>query len=160
MVTFRTDTLADDDLDLGEILNDTCNRQTPTADLKDITITKSLPNAAVKSKGDGILLQSALANILDNAIKYSPEDSEIAASLSLDGEIRMSISDQGRGFGDTDLQSLTSRFSRGSNVTDIVGSGLGLTIADEVIRAHGGRLEIARNSKGKGACVSLILPLS
>jgi two-component system sensor histidine kinase TctE len=45
-------------------------------------------------------------------------------------------------------------------VDDIVGSGLGLTIADEVARAHGGKLEISANTGGTGACVTVILPRS
>ena len=158
MVTFRTDALAGDDLNLAEIMAETCDRLTPTADLKDIEIRRSIAGGPHFAKGDGILLQSALANILDNAIKYSPEDSVIDARLVAGDEIEMSFTDQGRGFGDTDLDGLTTRFARGSNVGDIVGSGLGLTIADEVVRAHGGRLEIAKNKEGKGACVSLILP--
>ena len=73
-----------------------------------------------------------------------------------DGEFRMSFHDSGRGFGNADLGSLSGRFSRGSNVSDIVGSGLGLTIADEVARSHDGRLELTTNDGGPGACVSLV----
>lgn len=157
MVTFRTDTLVDDDLDLVEILQETAARLEPTAELKDVHILTTAPDAA-PFKGDGLLIQNALQNILDNAIKYSPEDSTIALDLSVGDDIRLSTTDQGRGFGDTDVESLRSRFQRGSNVDDIVGSGLGLTIADDVARAHGGRLEISRNQKGQGACVSLVFP--
>jgi len=97
-------------------------------------------------------------NVLDNAIKYSPEDSDIRATLTAGDELRMEITDQGRGFGDMDLARLTGRHVRGENVGNIVGSGLGLTIADDVLRAHGGRLEIGNNTEGEGACVSLVLP--
>ena len=54
-------------------MNEVCDRLAPTADLKDITIKRALPDAPVAFKGDGILLQAALQNILDNAIKYSSE---------------------------------------------------------------------------------------
>ena len=58
------------------------------------------------------------------------------------------------------MRQIVGRFERGSNVGDIVGSGLGLTIADEVARAHGGKLEISANTGGTGACVTVTLPRS
>lgn len=160
MVTFRAESLAKAPLDLIALVDETCDRLAPTADLKDIEITRDLPDASFETDGDRVLLQSALGNILDNAIKYSPEDSQITVRASQGREYRLEISDQGRGFGDADTAALTGRFSRGSNVADIVGSGLGLTIADEVARSHGGRLEISTNPKGVGACVSFVLPLA
>ena len=158
MVTFRADSLAREDLDLGALMAETCDRLSPTAELRDIAIRLSTPDDPVPFQGDGILLQAALLNVLDNAIKYSPEDSDITATLTTGDELRMEITDQGRGFGDMDLARLTGRHVRGGNVGNIVGSGLGLTIADDVLRAHGGRLEIGNNTEGKGACVSLVLP--
>lgn len=158
MVTFRADSLARDDLDLGMLMAETCDRLSPTAGLRDIAIRLELPEGPVPFQGDGILLQAALMNVLDNAIKYSPEDSDIRATLTAGDELRMEITDQGRGFGDMDLARLTGRHVRGENVGNIVGSGLGLTIADDVLRAHGGRLEIGNNTEGEGACVSLVLP--
>lgn len=158
MVTFRADSLALDPLDLAALITETCDRLAPTADLKDIALLRELPDGPVPFKGDGIMLQAALHNILDNAIKYSPEDSDITVRIEANSALHLSITDQGRGFGNMDLESLTSRYSRGANVGDVVGSGLGLTIADEVARAHGGRLELSHSKEGQGACVSLILP--
>ena len=158
MVTFRADSLALDPLDLIALINETCDRLAPTADLKDIALLRELPDSSVPFNGDGIMLQAALHNILDNAIKYSPEDSDIAVRIASGAELCVSIADQGRGFGGMDLKDLTTRYSRGTNVGDVVGSGLGLTIADEVARAHGGRLELSQSKEGQGACVSLILP--
>ena len=156
MVTFRRDHLEPENLELSEILRETISRLEPTAELKDVGIECNYPAAPVPFRGDWLLLQSAMVNILDNAIKYSPEDSSVHVELTNGESIRISVTDQGRGFGETDLNSLKSRFTRGSNVSDIVGSGLGLTIADDVARAHGGYLEITSNQKGQGACVSLV----
>ncbi len=158
MVTFRADSLDTDEMDLGGLMAETCERLAPTAELKDIAIHRDLPAKTAHFKGDGILLQAALQNILDNAIKYSPEDSDITARVAAGREFRLSFIDQGRGFSEADTSRLTTRFARGANVGDIVGSGLGLTIAEEVARAHGGRLEISENMEGAGACVSLVLP--
>jgi len=160
MVALRTDQLETSEIDLSELLRDVCDRLGPTSDLKDIQLSLDLPDSEARILGDPILLQSAVRNILDNAIKYSPADSTITIRLEKDDPYRLIFLDQGRGFGDADLSKLTQRFSRGSNVSDIVGSGLGLTIADEIARAHHGWLEISSNSKGQGACVSLVLPYS
>jgi len=159
MVTFRTDSLARGEMELGAMMIEICDRLAPTAELKDIVIHRSLPSHPVPFQGDAILLQAALQNILDNAIKYSPADSDITVSLDAGKQIRLSITDQGRGFADTDTTRLTNRYERGANVGDVVGSGLGLTIADDVARAHGGHLHIATNTTGEGACVSIVLPL-
>ena len=98
MVNFRADSLAQDALDLCAVLRETCDRLRPTADLKDILIHLEVPEGPVTFQGDGILLQAALQNVLDNAIKYSGEDSEITARIEPGEWISISISDQGRGF--------------------------------------------------------------
>lgn len=157
MVTFRTDSMETSELDLVELTKETCRALSPTADVKDIDIKLEVPDDTLPFSGDPILLHNALRNVLDNAIKYSPADSEILVRVEADDAFKISVIDQGRGFGGADLKQLTSRFARGANVDDIVGSGLGLTIADEVVRAHGGTIEISANSGGIGACVSLIL---
>ncbi|KAJ54637.1 hypothetical protein ACMU_16085 [Actibacterium mucosum KCTC 23349] len=159
MVTFRTDSLAREDVELRQLVTETCDRLSPTAGLKDIALQRDLPPDDLHMKADKILLQAALLNILDNAIKYSPEDSDITVSLTREDALTLSVADQGRGFADMDLDRLMNRYERGANVHDVVGSGLGLTIAQDVARAHGGTLSIATNDGGSGACVSLILPL-
>ena len=133
----------------------------PTAELKDIEIIRELSQERATILGDIILLQNAVRNILDNAIKYSPADSSIIVRVTQDVRtINLAVIDQGRGFGDADLGKLTGRFSRGANVDDIVGSGLGLTIADEVVRAHKGHLVVGANKEGVGACVVLVFERS
>ena len=158
MVTFRTDSMETSELNLAELLRETCRALSPTADVKDIYINLELPGNNLPVIGDPILLHNALRNVLDNAIKYSPADSDILVVVEADEFYRISVIDQGRGFGGADLKQLTNRFARGANVDDVVGSGLGLTIADEVVRAHNGSMEISTNPGGIGACVSLILP--
>lgn len=160
MVTFRTDQLETQKIDPNELLQDVIDRLSPTAELKDIQIHLQLPENRLSIRGDPILLQNAVRNILDNAIKYSPGETEIIVRLSSTNLCRIDFIDQGRGFANADINDLTKRFSRGTNVNDIVGSGLGLTIADDVARAHGGKLVIGTNENEVGACVSLVLPLS
>jgi two-component system, OmpR family, sensor histidine kinase TctE len=111
--------------------------------------------------GDAVLLDSALRNVLDNAIKYSPEDTTVSITVSkLGGMGQITITDQGPGLGDGPVEALTERFRRGANTGGIVGSGLGLTIARDVVAAHGGHLALQQAENGRGACVSLVLPLA
>ncbi|PWJ21608.1 sensor histidine kinase [Jannaschia seohaensis] len=158
-VAYRTDDLARDRIDLAELARQTAKALEPTAAMKDIELRLETEPAEVA--GDAVLLDSALRNVLDNAIKYSPEDTTVRLTVSTDGgEARMAVSDQGPGLGEGPAEALTERFRRGSNTEGIVGSGLGLTIVDDVLRAHGGRLELGRVKKGEGACVTLVLPLA
>ncbi|PQO22497.1 sensor histidine kinase [Rhodobacteraceae bacterium WD3A24] len=159
MVSFRTDNLTRNDVDLVDLVTEVVNGLRPTAEMKDIRILTEL--SPLRVQGDAILLQNALRNVLDNAIKYSPADSRVTITLRQAGagaEIR--ICDQGRGVNGADTATLTERFRRGENVGNVVGSGLGLTIAHEVARAHGGRLDLAPARKGTGTCVTLSLPFS
>lgn len=160
MVTFRTDHLAEEQVDLGALTQDMVDRLRPLAELKDIDLEHDI-QASATIKGDAILIQNALRNLLDNAIKYSPGDSIVRVRLWAEtGRAWLSVQDQGTGFPDGETDILTKRFARGSNVTSVVGSGLGLTIADEVVRAHDGTLTITNITDGAGACVTLSFPLS
>ncbi len=159
MVTFRTDTLASEAVDLGDLARDMVDRLHPLAELKDIDLTAIIRDGA-QITGDAILLQNALRNLVDNALKYSPADSRVSVSLSAENTTaQLSVSDQGPGFPTVGADLLTKRFARGPNVTGVVGSGLGLTIAAEVATAHGGTLKITSNNTGAGACVTLSFPL-
>ncbi len=158
-VAFRADDLARDRLDLAELARQTVEALEPTAAMRDIEIRLHAEPAEVE--GDAILLDNALRNVLDNAIKYSPEDTAIELRVARrDGGARISVIDEGPGLGDGPVDELTDRFRRGGNVEGIVGSGLGLTIANDVLRAHGGRLELGEGPERRGACVSLVLPSS
>ncbi|MFT7594259.1 MAG: two-component system sensor histidine kinase TctE [Paracoccaceae bacterium] len=159
MVTFRTDTLVREPVDLAVLAQDMVDRLGPLADLKDIALTHDI-QAQATVLGDPILIQNALRNLLDNAIKYSPADSAVTVSLWIESEIaNLRVTDQGAGFPETGAAALTDRFVRGSNAAGVVGSGLGLTIADEVAQAHGGSLTIANTKNREGACVTLSFPL-
>ena len=119
----------------------------------------STPGEAPAFQGDWLLVQSALHNILDNAIKYSSGQTQVALSLTKqDGFADIVISDSGPGFQDGDTEALLKRYARGQNAEGVVGSGLGLTIVDEVMRAHGGSITLTNNTGG-GACVTLSFPL-
>lgn len=158
MVTFRADDLTRESLDLKTLAIDAIERIRPIAEMRDIDLRMD-GGIDRNISGDQILILNALHNVLDNAVKYSSPESLITVSLSQDGtSASVSVSDQGQGFGKDVPTLMAKRFKRGDNTQNIVGSGLGLTIARDVVTAHGGTLTI-ENKKEGGACVSLFWPL-
>ncbi|WP_027257769.1 sensor histidine kinase [Leisingera aquimarina] len=155
MITFRTDHLERKELDLTELLQELVLRLTPVADMKDITLHVESKEPVLVS-ADAILLQNAIRNLIDNALKYSPVESDVMIHVSARPLPTLEIRDQGAGFPQDQIAHLSSRFSRGDNAKGIIGSGLGLTIAQEVAEAHGGALKLS-NLPGGGACVTFSL---
>ncbi len=158
-VAFRAEDLALDRIDLADLARRTVTALEPTAAMKDIDIR--LHAEPAEAEGDTVLLESALRNVLDNAIKYSPEDTAVTLRVERQNDgACITVADEGPGLGDGPYERLTERFRRGQNVDGIVGSGLGLTIANDVLQAHGGRLTLGQAADGRGTCVSLHLPRS
>lgn len=156
MITYRSEQLSRENFDYSALVFDVTRVLSATAELKDVEIDASVVSG-IEFFGDRILIESALHNLLDNAIKYSPEDSAITLSLQRkDGQVEFKICDQGRGLGDINQSALTVRFQRGNNVKDIVGSGLGLTIVEHVADVHSGSFTIFAR-KGGGTCATLLL---
>jgi len=106
-----------------------------------------------------VLLEVALRNMLDNAIKYSNPDQLIFVKMVLDQNfVRIIVLDNGRGIKGVKTKGIHKRFKRGSNVDDVIGSGLGLAIISEICIILGGSF-ILKNNKGVGACAILQLPV-
>lgn len=159
-VLFRAEHQTQDHVDLGATIAALVDRFSPTADLKDMQISLILPKERLETTGDAVLIEAALRNVLDNALKYSPADSTVTITLNRDANTaRLQIKDAGNGLGGATLADLSKRFRRGPNVGQVVGSGLGLTIVAETIAAMQGRFELTEMEDG-GACATLWFPLS
>jgi two-component system sensor histidine kinase KdpD len=109
---------------------------------------------------DPDMIGLALRQLLGNAVKYSPPGSTISISASqADGAVTVRVCDQGSGIPQAELESIFERFYRGSRARDSVpGTGLGLSVARDVINAHQGRLW-AENRPEAGAQFSFSLPI-
>lgn len=106
-------------------------------------------------------LQEVIYNLLDNAVKYSPEGGVITVTAeAIDGSLRLSIADQGPGIPAPDLPRIFERFYRADKARSRVlgGTGLGLSIVKHIAQLHGGRVE-AESEIGRGTTISVILPL-
>ena len=155
MITFRADHLERQDIDLVGLINELVTRLTPIAEMKDLKLQLQTDKQAPYS-GDPILIQNAVRNLLDNALKYSPSDGTVDVFVTATPNIRIGVCDSGKGFPEAELDTLATRFSRGSNAEGTIGSGLGLTIAMDVAAAHGGSLQLSNRPEG-GACALLLL---
>jgi len=155
MITFRADHLERENIDLVELVRDLVLRMTPIAEMKDLSISLLGDPRAIYS-GDPVLIQNAVRNLIDNAMKYGPAESSIEITVSKTPEPRITICDHGPGFPSNEIETLTRRFQRGANAKDTIGSGLGLTIARDVAMAHRGRIDLENQPEG-GACVTLSL---
>lgn len=155
MITFRADHLQREQIDLTELVRDLVMRLTPIAEMRDMSIRLD-GDPQVFCSGDPVLIQNAVRNLIDNAMKYGPAESVVEITVYAKDRPQITVCDHGPGFPDDEIETLTGRFQRGANVTDTIGSGLGLTIAQDVAVAHGGEIGLS-NQPGGGACVILSL---
>lgn len=107
-------------------------------------------------------LHTAVLNILDNAVKYSPQGPQLAVHLALDGDawVMLTVSDQGLGIAPPHLKRIFKRFYRvpARNVFRIKGTGLGLFLVRSIARQHGGDVVAESEGEGRGATIRLQLP--
>jgi two-component system sensor histidine kinase TctE len=158
-VVYRTDQRTDEAIDLSDLIRDLARTYAPAAEMKDIDLRLTLPDTPVTLVADRVLVESALRNLLDNAVKYSDPDGEIEVALGTSGDrATVRVLDRGRGLQGATTDELTTRFRRGPNAQGVVGSGLGLTIVGEVAAAQGGDFRIY-DREGGGTCADLSLPL-
>jgi K+-sensing histidine kinase KdpD len=109
---------------------------------------------------DAVLLEQVFVNLLENAIRYTPEGSPLEIEAESQGaHARVELRDRGPGVSDSERDLLFERFYRGTRSPSEGGVGLGLTICRAILDAHGGTIDIANREHG-GAVVRLCLPLS
>ena len=116
--------------------------------------------------GDRGLLSQALANILDNAVKYTPSGGAVTLRLreTADGEVEFSVTDTGPGVPDADRERVTQRFVRLDNSRTQPGSGLGLSLVQAIVDVHNGRFELGEGpgvvagGHGPGLRAALVFP--
>ena len=113
-------------------------------------------------RGDPDELQTALLNILNNAVKYSPNGVQVRVTLAVmhDAWVRISVADQGIGIAPAHLKHIFRRFYRvpARNVLRTTGTGLGLYLVRTIARQHGGDATAESSGEGQGTTVSIELP--
>lgn len=121
-------------------------------------VTVNIPIEIPLVPFDPLLIEQVLTNLIDNAIKYTPKDTEISLTAQVDGEsVLMEVADRGAGIPAGEEERIFDKFVRGSDAGG--GIGLGLTICRAIVTAHGGRIW-AENRKDGGAIFRFTLPIS
>jgi PAS domain S-box-containing protein len=121
-----------------------------------------LPEEPVLIVGDDLRLEQVLQNLLQNAVKYSPQGGPIVMRLdSVGGHARLQVQDNGMGIPPESLGDIFSRFYRAANTAghQVSGMGVGLYVVKQIVELHGGRVEV-ESVEGEGSTFSIFLPLA
>jgi len=147
-------------IDIADIVADACELFLPVAEDAGITMEVDTGHTPIEIPGDAARLQRVIANLLDNAIKFTAAGGHIRCRVErTDKFASLTISDTGTGISAEALPHLFERFYRADNSRSTPGNGLGLSYAQSVIRAHGGEISID-SLPGQGTTVAVHLPLS
>ena len=145
--------------DLVDLAGTAVEFYAPAAELKNIRL-QSHADGSLQVSGDPVLLAQALSNLIDNALKYTPENGAIDVTLQrrAGGRAEIAITDNGPGIDDSEKTKVVERFYRGDASRGTPGVGLGLSLAQAVAKLHGSALELS--DRGPGLSVVLTIALS
>jgi two-component system, OmpR family, sensor kinase len=143
-------------MDMTALLREVCQVHREIA--PGVQINERFANAAIPMVGDTKLLFQVFSNLLSNAVKYSPHGGAIEVEAVVTaGEVMVTIADRGIGIPAADLDRLFERYHRGSNVSGIVGTGVGLYLVRMAVGLHRGGIEV-ESSEGIGSRFVVRLP--
>jgi signal transduction histidine kinase len=153
--TIRTDM---GPLDLAALVADLVDFYEPLAEEKAIALRAQLPQERLDVRGNRHLLGRALSNLVENAIKYTPESGHATVTLGRDGDLaRICVADNGPGVPPEERERVFDRFVRLEQSRTSEGKGLGLSLARAVIGLHGGVIRLEDNAPGLRVVVELPL---
>jgi signal transduction histidine kinase len=144
-----------DSVALHEMLREVCDIYEPIAENKEIALHVQVTQE-LTVRGDRDLLIEAVANLVDNAIKFTPEGGKVNIELlRRDSQTIVRVTDTGCGIGEQERDAVLRRFYRSDKMRNTPGVGLGLSLVAAIVKLHGFRLEI---SSGPGCRVEIICP--
>lgn len=143
------------DLALHEMLREVCDVYEPIAEDKQISLGVKIADP-VQVRADRDLLFEAVANLVDNAIKFTPEGGRVDIELERGGhETILRVTDSGPGIGQQETEAVLRRFYRSDKIRNTPGAGLGLNLVSAIAKLHGFRLVI---HSGPGGRVEIVCP--
>ena len=148
-------------LDLASLVQEVVLQNTPRARGIDITLDMVSSSSLPLVLGNADRLRQVFINLVDNALKYAGRGAKITVSLDRAGDsVACAVCDTGPGIPPEHLPYVTQRFYRAAPET-IEGSGLGLSLVQEVLRLHGGEMEMMSPvTDGRGTCARFTLPIA
>ncbi|GAB2736719.1 sensor histidine kinase [Arthrobacter bambusae] len=153
-------------VNVGTLLRLVVSTLQPLADSRSLSLTVMHAPGTVTVQADEAKLEQVFANIISNAIKFTPDGGHVAVSSGVTSDpgtvpsVVVRVEDTGVGIPETEIDQVFTRFFRASNASTaaIPGSGLGLAIAHDIVERHSGRLDV-ESALGVGTTVSVQLPL-
>lgn len=146
-------------VDLGETVRAAGAEYVPLALNRGIDLTLDVSASPVAISGHALLLQEALSNLIDNAVRYHPGRGEIALGVEVqDGQAVVTVCDDGPGIDPAFADQLFTRFAR-SDEGRGDGAGLGLAIVREIVELHHGKVGAGPGRDGHGLCIRMTFPL-
>lgn len=132
----------------------------PLAQEKQQSLALNQSHNSIEINGNRLLLTILLRNLIENAIKYSPQQASISVTLTLLSQhLQLQIADTGCGVPEADIPRLMQRFYRHQNTADSRGTGLGLSIVQKILELHDGQIHIKNRAEG-GLMVDITLPIT
>jgi signal transduction histidine kinase len=145
-----------EDCDLGELARITLDLFEPATATHALSV--HAPDAPVRVRCDPMRIEQVLANLVNNAIKYSPPGGPVRVTVAWRADAcAISVTDEGPGMSATDLAHVFDPFRRGAGVDAVPGAGLGLFVARRIVEAHGGEIT-AETAPGAGSTFTVRLP--
>ena len=146
--------------DLGRMLNEVLAKVRPQMEEKGQTFEVVLPDKLPEPELDKDKIATVLVNLLGNAVKYTPEGGRVTFRVHVtDQQIEINVEDTGVGIAEDELAKVFDKFFRSQDprVQEQTGTGLGLALAHEVVRLHGGQITV-ESEFNKGSTFSVMLP--
>jgi two-component system sensor histidine kinase TctE len=149
-----------DTLDLAELAREVAGDLAALALEKKIELAFEAPASPLFMDGDTTMLREMISNVVDNALRYTPANGHATLSIVRAGPgVRLCVTDDGPGIPAAERGKVFQRFYRILGSGDSEGSGLGLCIAQERCKAHGGAIRLGDAPDGRGLAVEITLPL-
>jgi signal transduction histidine kinase len=149
-----------EDIPVRQLVEVCLARTQPLAERKHIGLTLHPIVEDLHLTGDRELMEYACYNLLTNAVKYSPQRTEVTVSgWKDDGQIRIAVKDQGIGMDPKEVKQIFRKFYRtkGAEKSGEAGTGIGLSIVQQIVEQHGGTIEVT-SRPGAGSCFTLVVP--
>ena len=147
-------------VELDRVVEEVIDLLKVNAASRDITFAIDASDGDLSAVGDADELDRVVANLVSNAVKYSPDGGTIRVGLARqDHTIALSVADQGLGISEEDQQKLFEEFFRSSNprAVEQPGTGLGLAIVQRIVERHGGQIRV-ESRLGHGSTFTVLLP--